>query len=224
MRPSTRKIWHRDRQREDIVAQTARGVKAGAPSSAATAGRPANDNSGQTLLTEEDLLTERIENFIIRSGRNFGAGGADLEDLRQDIIIIMIARARRDALRERGHKKFITTCARRLCRQARRRAIRMVPLEEMDSGDDGHGFIDHRSGGLDPEQRLAAAERQARVRAAIDILTPVQNLVIVCRYFLDMDTDEIAALLGMACGTVRVRLHRAGRVLAKILHDLAFDS
>ena len=53
--------------------------------------------------------------------------------------------------------------------------------------------------------------------AALRSLPPRQREVIALRVFLDMDTDEIAAQLGIASATVRVHLARATAALRQEL-------
>ena len=45
-----------------------------------------------------------------------------------------------------------------------------------------------------------------------------QRLVIACRYLLDLDEAETAAVLGLARGTVKSRAHRGLRHLRRQLH------
>ncbi|MEO6628078.1 MAG: RNA polymerase sigma factor [Aquihabitans sp.] len=48
------------------------------------------------------------------------------------------------------------------------------------------------------------------VRAVLDSLTPDQRAVLVLRYLDGLDEAEMAEVLGVAKGTVKSRLHRAG--------------
>ena len=56
-------------------------------------------------------------------------------------------------------------------------------------------------------------ERAARVNAALKRLRPGDREVLALRYGAELATPEIGALLGVADGAVRVRLHRALRRL-----------
>jgi Sigma-70, region 4 len=47
----------------------------------------------------------------------------------------------------------------------------------------------------------------------------VQRLAVVCRYFLELDEEETAAMLGWPRGTVKSRLHRALRRLRTTLAE-----
>jgi RNA polymerase sigma-70 factor, ECF subfamily len=60
-----------------------------------------------------------------------------------------------------------------------------------------------------PGAGLSRAERQARVRAALDQLADRDREVLVLRHLEDLSTADTAAVLGISEGTVKVRLLRA---------------
>jgi RNA polymerase sigma-70 factor, ECF subfamily len=65
-----------------------------------------------------------------------------------------------------------------------------------------------------PLEALEAAERQERVRRAIQGLTPEQREVVVLRHFAELSYDEIGAALGLPVKTVKSRLYTARQQLA----------
>jgi RNA polymerase sigma factor (sigma-70 family) len=67
------------------------------------------------------------------------------------------------------------------------------------------------------EDAVLVAERRRTLLAAINALSPDDRLVIGARYFLDLPEAEIAALAGVASGTVKSRLSRARSRLARAL-------
>jgi RNA polymerase sigma-70 factor (ECF subfamily) len=69
------------------------------------------------------------------------------------------------------------------------------------------------------EVAALAAERRRTLLAAINGLSPDDRLVIGARYFLDLAEAEIAAVAGVAPGTVKSRLSRAKSRLARALGD-----
>lgn len=68
-----------------------------------------------------------------------------------------------------------------------------------------------------PEAGLLRDERRRALVGAINALPADDRLVIGGRYFLDLTAAEIAALAGVAPGTVKSRLFRARRRLADAL-------
>ena len=54
-------------------------------------------------------------------------------------------------------------------------------------------------------------------------LSHAHRLVVTCRYLLELDEAETATVLGWARGTVKSRLHRALRQLAKTLPSPATE-
>lgn len=71
--------------------------------------------------------------------------------------------------------------------------------------------------GPDPAEALALKSEAASVRAAISQLAESLRTVVVLHYFEDFDLKEIAALLELPLGTVKFRLYRARRELARML-------
>ena len=67
------------------------------------------------------------------------------------------------------------------------------------------------------EAAVLDAERRRELIAAVNGLRPDDRLVIGARYFLDLPEAEIAALAGVAPGTVKSRLSRARARLAEML-------
>ena len=76
------------------------------------------------------------------------------------------------------------------------------------------------------EAAALVSERRQALLAAINALSPDDRVVIGARYFLDLPEAEIAALAGVAPGTVKSRLSRARSRLARALGDRAgwFDA
>ena len=73
-----------------------------------------------------------------------------------------------------------------------------------------------------PSPEPAALDMVIRedVLAAIRTLPAKQADVVVLRYYLDLSEAEIAAILGMAKGTVKSHAHRGLKRLAELLEDV----
>lgn len=80
------------------------------------------------------------------------------------------------------------------------------------------------SGPADPAAVALDADRRGVLLAAVRELPEQQRLVVTCRYLLDLDEAETAAVLGWPRGTVKSRLHRAlGRLRTGLSEALVSD-
>jgi RNA polymerase sigma-70 factor (ECF subfamily) len=77
-------------------------------------------------------------------------------------------------------------------------------------------LMDVRSG---PAERLLREELRSRVRAALDRLPANDREVLVLRYLEQLRNDDIAAILGITVGAVKVRHVRALGRLRDLLHQ-----
>ena len=110
-------------------------------------------------------------------------------------------------------------------RKARVRRDRWVVSSD-DSGPSGGSLSDRRafaaaanapSAQADPEARLLARERRARMTAAVDRLEGRQRTVFMLCHYGDCTPREVSAMIGLNESTVRVHLFRAARKLRTLL-------
>jgi RNA polymerase sigma-70 factor, ECF subfamily len=100
-------------------------------------------------------------------------------------------------------------------RKARGRRDRWVVDGEVTSADEARAFA---SGPLsDPEHRLLARERRARIAAAINRLDGRQRTVFMLCHYGDCTPREVSIMTGLNESTVRVHLFRAARKLRGLL-------
>ena len=69
----------------------------------------------------------------------------------------------------------------------------------------------------DPAEAALSQERQEALVRGLARLSPQHRQVVTCRYLLDLDEAETAAVLGWPRGTVKSRLHRALARLRDVL-------
>ena len=101
-------------------------------------------------------------------------------------------------------------------RKARLRRDRWFVGGEISSADEARVSATG-AGGSDPEQKLLARERRARIAAAVDRLDGRQRTVFMLSQYGDCTPKEISAITGLNESTVRVHLFRAARKLRGIL-------
>jgi RNA polymerase sigma-70 factor (ECF subfamily) len=93
----------------------------------------------------------------------------------------------------------------------------MLPDEE--AGFTGPDRTRSPSWSRPPDEILLGAEAVAALERAVGDLTPVQRVVFEMREVEGRTTDEVAEILDIPAGTVRVHLHRARMRLRALLSD-----
>lgn len=121
-----------------------------------------------------------------------------------------------------------------LARARRRRESRFIPFTSLSELGNWsrRPTVDQRRFGPDdrwqspplswsrlPEEVLESQEVLAKVKAAIDMLTPKLREVIVLRDVIGLTGDEVCDLLAISQSNQRVRLHRARAEVRQRLED-----
>jgi RNA polymerase sigma factor (sigma-70 family) len=135
----------------------------------------------------------------------FGAG-ADAEDVVQSAFI----KAYQSLGRFRpgsGFRPWFLSIVVNEARNTVRSAGRRRALADREALLTGAGPLIPES--ADPALAAVARERRAELVAALEGLGEEHRQVVVCRYLLEMDEGETAAVLGWPRGTVKSRLSRA---------------
>jgi len=106
-----------------------------------------------------------------------------------------------------------------LMRIRRRRSRPEEPIEALLPSfvEDGHSTVEFRDWGESPEVALAREEVRTAVREAIDRLPESYRTVLVLRDIEELDTADVAELLGISANAVKIRLHRARQALRTLL-------
>ena len=100
-------------------------------------------------------------------------------------------------------------------RKAQQRRDRWITGAQISGADEAR--VSAASPGSDPEHRLLARERRARIASAIDRLDGRQRTVFMLSHYGDCTPREISAMTGLNESTVRVHLFRAVRKLRGLL-------
>ena len=101
--------------------------------------------------------------------------------------------------------------ARRRHLHARRRSVTREEPDPSPLPDESAGMLARRllDRGTSPSRRLLLDEQRERLKAALAELAPHDREVLVMRHLEQMETPEIAAVLGISEGAVRSRQFRA---------------
>ncbi|MGH7856239.1 MAG: sigma-70 family RNA polymerase sigma factor [Candidatus Binatia bacterium] len=82
---------------------------------------------------------------------------------------------------------------------------------------DGHSTVDFREWEDGAERQLERTETRQLVRAAIERLPDTYRNILILRDIEELDTAEVAELLGITANAVKIRLHRARQALRGLL-------
>ena len=109
-------------------------------------------------------------------------------------------------------------------RMSRLRQRRVVSLEELREARRQDLEPTDERRWADPRQRMESREDVSYVREALGELPPEYREVLVLKHFEDWSYEDIAEATGDTVGTLKVRAHRARRMLKDRLQKLGWDS
>jgi RNA polymerase sigma-70 factor (ECF subfamily) len=94
------------------------------------------------------------------------------------------------------------------------------PLLESLPGfrEDGHSAVSYTDWPERPDHELQRRQVRELVRRTIDRLPETYRTVLLLRDIEELDTGEVAELLGVTANAVKIRLHRARQALRERLH------
>ncbi|PZN07696.1 MAG: RNA polymerase subunit sigma-24 [Bacillota bacterium] len=138
---------------------------------------------------------------------------ADAADVAQEVFLRVYSHLDRF----RGDARFRTWLYRvavNTCRdELRRRRRRPAPAAASSTGHPPAGAAGDGGSG-DPARAVLAREAQAEIQAALGRLPEPFRAAVVLRDVHGLSYEEVAAVLGVATGTAKSRVHR-GRVLLR---------
>lgn len=160
--------------------------------------------SGETAAYAELVV---LHAPIAKRTATFLGAGADADDVVQESFVkayLALDRFREGSAFRPWLLRIVTNETRNVIRSRGRRARR----EELSVLPESV---------LDPADHALSTERRHELLAALKELPEKDRLVVTCRYLLELDENETAAVLGWPRGTVKSRLHRAlGRLRTQL--------
>jgi RNA polymerase sigma-70 factor (ECF subfamily) len=170
--------------------------------------RRGDEEAYAALVTRHSDVAFRIAYLVTGSA-------ADAEEATQDGFLAAyraLPRFRSDAPLRPWLLRIVANAARNRRRASQRRAdLELRVIDQFRQGDAAPS----------PEAAVEAAEERAALLRAVNSLDESDRQVIACRFFLDLDVAESAAVLGCAEGTVKSRLSRA---LRRLRHRMALPA
>ena len=169
-------------------------------------------------LSAFETLVERHRDVVYRVARRI-VGDDEADDVAQDAFL----RAFHRLSLFRGESSFRAWLL-RITHNAALNALtrrRPPPLAEQEtqSGEPMALEAEERT----PVEELEVTERRARLAAKLREIQPPHRSVLVLRDVEGLSYEEIAQVMDTPIGTVKGRLHRAGRELIEILRRNAYE-
>jgi RNA polymerase sigma-70 factor (ECF subfamily) len=164
-----------------------------------------------------DELVVRYQNKIYRLARRMTETEEDAEDVLQEAFV----KAFKSLGGFKGESRFSTWLYRITVNLAlmklRKKKLDTVPLDQPIETRDGVVQRDIEDLGLDPLERMIAAESKAVLDRAIADLPAGHRAVFVLRDVEKLSTEDTARVLGITIPAVKSRLHRTRLMLKERL-------
>jgi RNA polymerase sigma-70 factor, ECF subfamily len=177
------------------------------------------DASGGDPQAMERLLT-RVQEVAWRFSVSVCGHADDAEDAMQEALLKTYRYTSRirepEAFRPWLHRTVRNACL----MNRRRRAHAPTRLESLDSAvHDGADAarLDPADPGLNPEELAANSGLRARLRAALDGLSPSYRAIVFLREMQGLSTRDVAHAMGISEDNVKTRLRRARKALQTAL-------
>jgi RNA polymerase sigma-70 factor (ECF subfamily) len=156
-----------------------------------------------------DFFAPRVKGFLMRSGMPASIA----EDMAQDTLLTVWRKADQFDRKRAAAPAWIFTIARNLRIDSLRREQRaaLIGVDPSESPDEPER----------PDTATLAAERDRRVREAMDELSDEQVRVVELSFFEGRPHGDIARALSLPLGTVKSRLRLAMKQLRERLVDLS---
>ena len=152
-------------------------------------------------------LVETYQNPVYNLCYRMLGNANDAEDAAQETFLRAYNGLKRYD-RQRSFSTWLLSIAAHYCiDQIRRRRFTVMSFEELP-------YFDPPDQGLGPESSLVKKQKQHKVQALLDNLTPQDRAAVVLRYWYDLSYEEIGESLSLTVSAVKSRLHRARRELA----------
>ena len=158
------------------------------------------------------LIVERYERPIVRMIRNITNNREFCEDIAQDVFFAAYRKlASFDPVRG-NFSTWLFTIARNKSINAMRKK-RPLSMSELPENSDAHN----------PSDELAKKECFGRLEIKLESLPSAQKRAFVLAEFENLSYKEIAQIEGVRIGTIKSRINRAKKKLAKALKEIRYE-
>jgi len=188
-----------------------------------------SERRNQTLLTDEILtartlrgevsafeeLINRYKNSVFAIIYRMTGQYQEAEDISQEVFLTVYQKLYQFD-RTKKFAPWIHRIAINTCISALRKKNKVSLLNFDESLLNQHNAEDPHIYG-NPEMVLERSELRSEIKAALNELPSSYQSVLVLRYQLDLNNQEIADSLGLNKENIEVKIHRARKALRKIL-------
>ena len=169
-------------------------------------------------------LVRRYQRPVLSLIRRLLGDPFEAEDLAQEVFIKAFRHLERFDPRRKLSSWLFKIAHNTTIDRLRRKQPDFVPLEASTGDGEETWEVLPAPEEEAPDRLVERSETAAGVAAALDRLRPQYREVLVLRFQHGLAYREIADVLGLAMGTVKIHLHRARKQLAAELARSGFDA
>lgn len=158
------------------------------------------------------LIVERYERPIARMIRNIINNRDSCEDIAQDVFFTAYRKLASFDPARGNFSTWLFTIARNKSINALRKK-RPLSMSELPQNSDRHN----------PSDELAEREFFDELDAGLEALPSAQKRAFVLAEFEELSYEDIAQIEGVRIGTVKSRINRAKKELAKALKEIRYE-
>jgi RNA polymerase sigma-70 factor (ECF subfamily) len=166
--------------------------------------------SGDAQAFEEALAA--LQSAVFGFGMKVCGNREDAEDTAQETLL-RLARQLRDFPNARALAVWLYKVAKTQCLMSRRKSkfapAHLLSLEELMPGREERSSGGPKSWEITPEEIVLRDEIRDRLQQAILALPKPYRLVLILRDMEQLETREVAEVMGISEDTAKMRLHRA---------------
>jgi RNA polymerase sigma-70 factor (ECF subfamily) len=161
---------------------------------------------------DAERALETLQGVVYGFGMKVCGSHEDAQDTAQETLL-RLARQLRDFPDARALSVWLYKVAKSQCLMSRRKSkfapAQMLALDDLMPEESDLSPAAKKSWQITPEEIVLKQEMRARLESAILALPKHYRLVLILRDMEQLDTGEVAEVMGISEETTKMRLHRA---------------
>lgn len=138
----------------------------------------------------------------------------DAEDAAQETFLRAYTQLKRFNRDQKFATWLLSICAHHCIDRLRRRRFLWLSMEDDAIAE---SLASREVSAPEPDAEVLRHESEHEIAELLEHLTPANRLVVVLKYWHEQSVEEIAQTTGDSVSAVKVKLHRARRLLAKTI-------